>query len=157
MPVAGWSCFAACKGPIAVATTSENLAGSCRIASEADLLRVRQILRECSRQLGLGLVDQTKLITAGSELARNILKYAAGAGGKMHVEVVQGERRPGLRAVFADQGPGISDIELAMKDGYSSSGSMGLGLPGSRRLVDDFHISSAPGGGTTVTIVKWSR
>jgi serine/threonine-protein kinase RsbT len=131
------------------------VATSCRIANEGDLLRVRQLLREHCRQLGLGLVDQTKIVTAGSELARNILKYADPAVGRMVVERIQANLRRGLRAVFADDGPGIPDLPLAMKDGYSSSGSLGLGLPGARRLVDDFQIDSAVGKGTTVTIVKW--
>jgi serine/threonine-protein kinase RsbT len=121
-----------------------------------DLLRARQLLRERAREIGLGLVEETKLVTAGSELARNILKYAR-PGGEMHVDVLPGDPRPGLRAVFQDRGPGISDVGLAMKDGFSTSGSLGLGLPGAKRLVDDFEISSTPGIGTTVTVVKWSR
>jgi serine/threonine-protein kinase RsbT len=132
------------------------LASSCPIGGESDLLRVRQVLRERSKQLGLGLVDQTKVITAGSELARNILKYGGGIG-SMQVDTLWNERRQGLRAVFADQGPGIPDIPRAMEDGWSSSGSLGLGLPGARRLVDDFSIDSIVGKGTTVTIVKWTR
>jgi serine/threonine-protein kinase RsbT len=127
------------------------------INSEADLLRVRQLLRERAREAGFGLVDQTKVVTAGSELARNILKYAGRSGGQMQLQLVERDRRRGLRATFADLGPGIADLGLAMKDGYSSSGSMGLGLPGAKRLVDDFHIESALGRGTTVTIVKWMR
>jgi serine/threonine-protein kinase RsbT len=139
--------------------TSVSVAGAetCRIANEEDLLRVRQSLREGCKALGLGLVDQTKMVTAGSELARNVLKYADGRGGTMSVEVIEGERRRGLRAVFSDQGPGIPDISLAMKDGYSSSGSLGLGLPGAKRLVDEFAIDSAVGRGTTVTITTWTR
>jgi serine/threonine-protein kinase RsbT len=129
---------------------------SCRILSEEDLLRVRQLLREGSKALGLGLVDETKVVTAGSELARNVLKYAKERGGTMQLQMVQAERR-GLRAVFCDQGPGIADVALAMKDGYSSSGSLGLGLPGARRLVDEFGIESVVGQGTTVTITKWTR
>jgi serine/threonine-protein kinase RsbT len=129
----------------------------CRIDGESDLLRVRQILRERARALGFGLVDETKLVTAGSELARNILNYAGGTGGTLLVEPWQKDRRRGLRAVFADGGPGIPDIALAMKDGFSSGGSMGLGLPGARRLVDEFTLTSTIGQGTTVTIVKWIR
>jgi len=125
----------------------------CRIVAEPDLLRVRQLLREYARELGL--VDQTKLVTAGSELARNILKYASPAGGCMQLDVIEREHRRAVRAVFTDSGPGITDLGLAMKDGYSSSGSLGLGLPGARRLVDEFSISSSVGEGTTVTIVKW--
>jgi serine/threonine-protein kinase RsbT len=128
---------------------------SCRIATESDLLRVRLLLRERSRELGL--VDQTKLITAGSELSRNILKYAGAAGGHVRVDIVQQEHRRGVRAVFTDAGPGIADVELALKDGYSTGGSLGLGLPGARRLVDEFSIHSSVGQGTTVKIVKWIR
>ena len=128
---------------------------SCPIAGELDLLRVRQLLREYSR--GLGLVDQTKLVTAGSELARNILKYGGPRGGHMQLEVIEREHKRGVRAVFTDRGPGIADLGLAMQDGYSSSGSLGLGLPGARRLVDEFSIHSAAGEGTAVTIVKWMR
>lgn len=127
----------------------------CCIVGERDLLQVRQLLREYSR--GFGLVDQTKLVTAGSELARNILKYAGPGGGHMQVDIMQREHKHAVRAVFTDRGPGIEDVALAMKDGYSSSGSLGLGLPGARRLVDEFSISSVPGEGTTVTIVKWMR
>jgi serine/threonine-protein kinase RsbT len=134
----------------------DDAASGCAIGGEADLLRVRQLLRERSREVGLGLVDQTKVITAGSELARNILKYGGGRG-RMDLEILSKDRRNGLRAVFADQGPGIPNIDRAMEDGYSSGGSLGLGLPGARRLVDDFLIDSTVGKGTTVTIVKWTR
>ena len=131
-------------------------AASCLIRSEADLIDVRTLLRHFSQISGLGPVDQTKFVTAGSELARNIIKYAQ-RGGKVRVETLAiGERR-GLRAIFSDSGPGIDDIKLVMRDGYSSSGSLGIGLPGSRRLVDEFFIESKSGAGTTVTIVTWSR
>jgi serine/threonine-protein kinase RsbT len=133
----------------------------CGIVAESDLLRVRQLLRSYStldRDAGeRGLVDRTKLVTAGSELARNILKYAGPAGGRMRLELVQSDQKRGVSAVFSDAGPGIVDIGLAMKDGYSTSGSLGLGLPGARRLVDQFSISSDVGHGTTVTVVKWIR
>ena len=119
------------------------------------MLHVRQELRRLAREAGLRLVDETKLVTVGSELARNILKYAGSQGGRMRVDRISEGRRNGLRATFADQGPGIADISLAMKDGFSSSGSLGLGLPGSKRLVDEFSLQSAIGAGTTVTIVKW--
>ena len=127
----------------------------CTIISEADLLRVRQVVRAGS--LELGLVDQTKLVTAASELSRNILKYAGRGGGHVQVDLVEQNHKRGVRAVFTDSGPGISDVELAMKDGFSTGGSLGLGLPGARRLVDEFSISSSVGQGTTVTIVKWVR
>lgn len=129
----------------------------CHIRSEADLVAVRAMLRNRGVAVGLGMVDLTKFITAGSELARNILKYAGGKGGKLLVEVVGDNRRKGVRAVFDDQGPGIENIELALVDGYSTGSSMGLGLPGAKRLSDEFHIESAPGRGTRVVIVRWKR
>ena len=104
---------------------------------------------------GFGIVDQTKLVTAGSELARNILKYAPGANGRMAVEMVESYGRTGLRAVFSDDGPGIADVEAALGDGFSSGGTLGLGLPGARRLVDDFDIDTQAGQGTRITLTKW--
>lgn len=126
------------------------------IASEADLIHVRQALRAEAGRAGLGLVDQTKLVTAGSELARNILTYATGSRGRMVAEQVASAGRQGVRATFSDDGPGIPDVEAALTDGFSTTGSLGLGLPGSRRLVDDMEISSS-GAGTTVVVVKWKR
>jgi serine/threonine-protein kinase RsbT len=125
------------------------------ISHEADLIRVRKVLRAEAQAVGLNLVDATKLITAGSELARNILNYAG--RGRVSVEQVYERGRRGVRVTFADDGPGIADIEAAMTDGFSTKGSMGLGLPGSRRLVDDLTLTSAVGSGTTVVIVKWQR
>lgn len=127
------------------------------IKVEAHLIRVRELLREMSHRAELGIVDETKLVTAGSELARNILKYALPAGGQVHVDVIEMEGRRGLRAVFEDKGPGMPDVDLAMSDGYSTGRSLGLGLPGSRRLVDEFSIDSKVGIGTRVVIVKWKR
>ena len=127
------------------------------IAVEPDLLRVRTVLRQHAVAAGFGLVDQTKLVTAGSELARNILRYAGGARGGLRVELVDGTGRIGLRAVFFDEGPGIEDLDAALGDGFSTGGSLGLGLPGARRLVDEFAIESSPGAGTRVTITKWKR
>jgi serine/threonine-protein kinase RsbT len=127
------------------------------IASEADLIVVRRSLRAESERAGLGLVDQTKLVTAGSELARNILNYATRSRGRLRVERVIASGRRGVRATFSDDGPGIVDVEAALTDGFSTGGSLGLGLPGSRRLVDELLITSAPGSGTTVVIAKWSR
>lgn len=127
------------------------------IAAEADLIRVRQALRVQAQQAGLGLVDQTKFITAGSELARNILTYADGGRGRLRVGPAASRGRRGARAVFSDGGPGIADVEAALADGFSTSGSMGLGLPGARRLADEMTIESEPGLGTTVTVVKWAR
>ena len=127
------------------------------IVSEADLVSVRQVLRREADRAGLGLVDATKLITAGSELARNILTHAGGQGGRLRIEHVSGDGKKGVRATFTDSGPGIEDLDAALADGFSTNGSLGLGLPGSRRLVDELQISSAPGSGTTVVIVKWER
>ncbi|HYB37345.1 MAG TPA: anti-sigma regulatory factor [Mycobacterium sp.] len=127
------------------------------IADETDLVRVRQMLRTHARAAGLSLVDETKLITAGSELARNILTHATGARGRLRVEQVDDNRRSGVRATFADDGPGIEDVEAALTDGFSTVGSLGLGLPGSRRLVDELTITSSVGSGTTVVITKWRR
>ena len=127
------------------------------ILDESDLIRVRKVLRTEAEAVGLNLVDATKLITAGSELARNILNYAAGHRGRVTVEQVQRQSRRGVRATFADDGPGIEDIDAALTDGFSTRGSMGLGLPGARRLVDDMTLTSAAGSGTTVVIVKWQR
>jgi serine/threonine-protein kinase RsbT len=106
---------------------------------------------------GLGLVDQTKLVTAGSELGRNILTYATGRRGELRIEQVRSGERSGVRATFRDEGPGIPDLAAAMRDGFSTNGSLGLGLPGSKRLVDEMTITSASGAGTTVVIVKWRR
>ena len=127
------------------------------ISGEADLLRIRSMLRAEAQLAGLNLTAATKLVTAGSELARNIVRYANHGQGTAVVErLTRGERR-GVRAVFSDTGPGIGDVDLVMRDGYSTGGSLGLGLPGSRRLVDEFSIDSAEGHGTTVVIAQWAR
>jgi serine/threonine-protein kinase RsbT len=126
------------------------------IGGESDLLAVRSALRAAAQRAGLGLTGTTKLVTAGSELARNILRYALGGQGTMTIEEFAGAKR-GVRAVFTDLGPGITDLDQVMQDGFSTGGSLGLGLPGSRRLVDEFAIDSAPGRGTTVVISQWAR
>jgi serine/threonine-protein kinase RsbT len=125
------------------------------IGGESDLLRVRSALRSSAQQAGLGLTATTKLVTAGSELARNILRYATGGQGVVSIDQVTAGRRNGVRAVFADSGPGIADLDEVMQDGYSTGNSLGIGLPGSRRLVDEFSIESTPGQGTTVVIGQW--
>ncbi|MBL7497883.1 anti-sigma regulatory factor [Frankia sp. CNm7] len=125
------------------------------ITTEADVVRVRQVVRGLAVTAKMSLVDQTKVVTAASELARNTLVY--GGGGSMTVDIVHSGRRRGLRAVFVDSGPGIPDLDLALTDGWTSGSGLGLGLSGSRRLVDDFAIESSPGAGTTVRVVKWSR
>ncbi|OLB74131.1 MAG: anti-sigma regulatory factor [Actinobacteria bacterium 13_2_20CM_2_71_6] len=127
------------------------------INGEADLLRVRSTLRAAAQYAGLSLTAETKLVTAGSELARNIVRYATHGQGMASIERLEGSSRRGVRAVFSDTGPGIADLDEVMRDGFSTGGSLGLGLPGSRRLVDEFSIDSAAGGGTTVTIEQWAR
>ena len=125
------------------------------INSDADVVRVRQLARAVAVTARLSLVDQTKLVTAVSELARNTLVY--GGGGTARLELVtEGDRR-GVRAVFTDTGPGIVDIPLALTDGWTSGTGMGLGLPGTKRLVDAFDVQSTPGVGTIVMVIKWSR
>jgi serine/threonine-protein kinase RsbT len=123
------------------------------VTSSEDVVRVRQKVREWSIAMGFSLVDQTKLVTAASELARNTLDY--GGGGVVYLETLDNGRRPGLRLTFEDKGPGIADIELALKDGYTSGGGLGLGLGGAKRLSNEFEIISQPGEGTTVRITKW--
>ena len=123
------------------------------VRSENDIVRVRQTVREVAAALRFSIVDQTKVVTAASELARNTLVY--GGGGAVEVEVVENGLRRGLRAVFSDGGPGIPDVDEALRDGFTTGKGMGLGLGGARRLVNEFHIDSAPGRGTCVTIVKW--
>jgi len=123
------------------------------IRSGADIVTARQIVRTWCIDVGFSLVDQTKMVTAASELARNTLDY--GRGGTIHLEQLDEGTRKGLRLVFADSGPGIPDIDRALQDGYTSGNGLGLGLGGARRLVNEFHISSAVGEGTTVTITRW--
>jgi serine/threonine-protein kinase RsbT len=125
------------------------------ISSDADVVRVRQRARVLATTAKLSLVDQTKVVTAVSELARNTLVH--GGGGHAELGLVGDGRRGGVTATFADTGPGIPDLEQALTDGWSSGSGMGLGLSGARRLVDDFALDSAPGRGTTVRIVKWAR
>jgi serine/threonine-protein kinase RsbT len=123
------------------------------IRSSEDIVIVRQAVRKKAVSLGFGLVDQTKFVTAASELARNTLDH--GGGGTVRIEMVQNEQTSGIRVIFEDHGPGIMNIELAMRDGYSSGNGMGLGLSGSKRLSHEFEISSTPGEGTRVSILRW--
>jgi serine/threonine-protein kinase RsbT len=126
------------------------------IRSGDDVVRVRQQVRNAAAENGLSLVDQTKLVTAASELARNTLVH--GGGGVAHIEVVKSANgRTGVKLHFTDEGPGIADIGLALTDGWTSGNGLGLGLSGARRLVDEFELNSKPGAGTSVTVVKWSR
>ncbi|MBB3073544.1 serine/threonine-protein kinase RsbT [Streptomyces violarus] len=123
------------------------------IRSDLDLVWVRQHVRQAAARLGFGLVAQTKLVTAASELARNTLVH--GGGGQMEVTHVSSAGAQGLRLAFTDEGPGIADLDRALSDGYTSGGGLGMGLSGSRRLVHDFHIDSTPGDGTTVRVTCW--
>jgi serine/threonine-protein kinase RsbT len=126
------------------------------IRSGDDVVRVRQQVRNAAAACGLSLIDQTKLVTAASELARNALVH--GGGGQARVEPVNSRTgRKGIRVTFLDTGPGIADLDLAMTDGWTSGDGLGLGLSGARRLVDEFELTSAPGAGTTVVVSKWSR
>ena len=128
--------------------------GTQDVLVEHDVVAARQTVRKLATQLGMRLVDQTKLITAASELARNTVIY--GGGGRMEWAVVSNGIRKGLRLSFRDEGPGIADLKLAMTDGWTSGSGLGLGLSGSKRLVDEFELDTAPGRGTRVTIVKWA-
>lgn len=128
---------------------------SLKIKTEQDVVLFRQRLRENAQKIGMSVVNQTKLITAASELARNILAYAG--EGQAIIEVVSERLQTGIKVVFKDNGPGIADINKAMQDGFSTGKSLGLGLPGAKRLVNFFDIQSKMGHGTTVTIIRWKR
>lgn len=123
------------------------------LRAEDDVVRARQAVRSWAVEMGFSLIDQTKLVTAASELARNTVVY--GGGGTLRMEALEDGPRTGLRLVFADEGPGIPDIDTALRDGYTTGSGLGLGLGGARRLVSEFAIDSAPGQGTRVTVVKW--
>jgi serine/threonine-protein kinase RsbT len=123
------------------------------VRAEADIVAVRQRTRAWSTECKFSLVDQTKMVTAASELARNTLIY--GGGGAVRLDLLMDGVRRGVRLTFDDQGPGIADIEQALKDGFTSGSGLGLGLGGARRLVNDFDIRSEPGKGTTVVITRW--
>jgi len=125
------------------------------IKSEIDIKKARILIKHISQALGFHIVDQTKLVTAASELLRNIIKY--GGEGLMIIEEVKNSTKEGLKVVFIDEGPGIHDIDLAMSDGYSTSNGLGKGLGGAKKLVDDFLIKSEVGIGTEVRIIKWLR
>nr|WP_229883716.1 ATP-binding protein [Streptomyces omiyaensis] len=125
------------------------------IQASGDVVKARQTVRLLAQQAGLSLVNQTKLVTAASELGRNTLIY--GGGGTVEAVVVRDVARVGVWVRFADAGPGIPDMELALTDGWTSGSGMGLGLSGARRLVDEFELDSTPGVGTTVTVLKWAR
>ena len=123
------------------------------VRSSTDVVQARQVVRKWAVEAGLGIVDQTKIVTAVSELARNTVDY--GGGGTLTIDLLQEGVRKGLRLTLEDKGPGIADIQLALTDGYTTGSGMGLGLSGSRRLVNDFDIWSKPGEGTRVTVTRW--
>ncbi|MAF05275.1 anti-sigma regulatory factor [Herbaspirillum huttiense] len=123
------------------------------LQTDEDVVRLRKAVRDHLVRLGFSLVEQTKMVTAASELARNTLRY--GGGGEALIEELNNGSKRGLRLVFADQGPGIADLTLALTDGYTTGGGLGLGLSGAKRLADEFDIDTAPGAGTKVSIIKW--
>ena len=123
------------------------------VVSDPDIVATRTLVRMWAVDAGFGLVDQTKIITAASELARNTVQYAG--GGTLHLEILEDGRRRGLRLTFVDEGPGIANVELAMRDGYTTGNGLGLGLSGSRRLMSEFSITSEVGRGTTVVATRW--
>ena len=123
------------------------------VRTEQDIVLARQNVRKIAQSLGFGIVDQTKIVTAASELARNTVIY--GLGGEMRWEALEDGAKRGLRLHFVDQGPGIEDLSRALTDGWTSGSGLGLGLSGAKRLVNDFEIDSAPGRGTRVTITRW--
>ena len=127
--------------------------GSIPLRTQQDIVASRQVVRKLAQELGFSLVDQTKLVTAASELSRNTLIY--GGGGEMRWEVLAAGARRGLRIHFEDKGPGIPDVEAAMTDGWTSGAGLGLGLSGSKRLVNEFEIRTVVGEGTCVTITRW--
>ena len=126
-----------------------------RLQSDEDVVGLRKQVRERAVAIALSLVDQTKLVTAASELARNTIKY--GGGGEVHLDSLDDGIRKGIGLLFIDAGPGIPDIDNALRDGFTTGGGLGLGLGGSKRLADEFDIESRPGEGTAVLVVKWKR
>jgi serine/threonine-protein kinase RsbT len=123
------------------------------LRSEVDVVVARRRVSDWAQEIGLSVLDRTRVVTAASELARNTVVY--GRGGVMCLEIVRDGSRDGLRVTFEDQGPGIADVDRALVDGYSTGGSLGIGLPGARRLVNEFEMTSTVGVGTCVTIVRW--
>jgi serine/threonine-protein kinase RsbT len=130
-------------------TKSESLP----VRNSADVVGVRHMVRKWAVEIGLSLVEQTKIVTAASELARNMIDY--GGGGTMTAEVVEDSPRRGLRLIFEDKGPGIADLDAALRDGFTTGSGMGLGLGGAKRLSNQFDIRTAPGEGTRIAIVRW--
>jgi serine/threonine-protein kinase RsbT len=137
------------KGARLVVEKNETIA----VRTSDDVVRARQAVRARAIEAGFGIVDQTKLVTAASEVARNTVDY--GGGGTLRIEIVREGSRRGVQLTFSDNGPGIADIKQAMTDGYTTGGGLGLGLGGAKRLSNEFTIDSAPGTGTTVTLARW--
>ena len=129
--------------------------GEVPIAIESDIVVARRTVREVAAQIGFGATDVTRIVTAASELARNIFQYAG--KGAMHWRPVEEDGRAGLELKFVDQGPGITDVNVALREGYSTGEGLGLGLPGAKRLMDDMEIQSSPNQGTKITVKKWRR
>ena len=127
------------------------------IVAEEDIVTSRQRAREVARQLGFGAVDQSRIATAVSELARNVVRYALDGTGEISIRELAASGRTGIEIVVSDDGPGIRDVDQALRDGFTSGGGMGMGLPGTRRLMDEMTVDSAVGRGTIVTIRKWRR
>ncbi|SEM77718.1 serine/threonine-protein kinase RsbT [Mucilaginibacter gossypiicola] len=126
-----------------------------QVLKEQDVVFLKNRVKEVAVKIKMGLVNQTRLLTAASELVRNMMRYAN--GGVCQIEIVSSGRNNGVRLIFSDKGPGIPDIDAAMRDGFSTGKSLGLGLPGTKRLVNEFDIKSKVGEGTTVTIIKWAN
>jgi len=123
------------------------------LIDEDGLMEMRAVVKLHAKDLGFSIVNQTKIVTAASELGRNVLEH--GLGGTVKAETVNADGRVGLRLIFADKGPGIENLDLALTDGYTTKSGMGLGLTGSKRLMDEFDLTSAPGTGTTIVVAKW--
>jgi serine/threonine-protein kinase RsbT len=132
---------------------AQSSSGEAPLRSEHDIVLARQLVRKLTLELGFSLVDQTKMVTAASELARNA--YIYGKGGTLHWEILQKPPARGLKLLFADEGPGIPNIDLAMTDGWTSGSGLGMGLTGAKRLVNEFELDTKVGGGTRVTIIRW--
>ncbi len=135
--------------------TNDRHSGEVRISSENDIVAARLMTRDAATSLGFGVTDVTRVVTAASELARNVFHHAG--EGAMVWRTIEADRRSGIELVFSDQGPGIANVEQAMEVGFSEQGSLGMGLPGTKRLMDEMEIQSTVGAGTTVTVRKWLR
>jgi len=134
---------------------ADNYEGRLRIESEGDIVSVRRAIRDAAREIGFGLTDLTRIVTAASELTRNIYLYAG--SGDVRWRELNSPRAHGIELIFEDRGPGIADLSLALEEGYTTSGGLGLGLPGAKRLMDEMEIETEVGKGTRVTVRKWRR